>query len=243
LSAATRTRIQADLQRYDEFIKGFDPNYWTAGEKREFASTVGSAAALGLVDEVPNAYWQATAPGRALVTLDEAVSAEARGITANEYSHARVALEAQEKGTADLNAAAPVSRQDPVYADQFAVRSRVEGERMDQATLEAQRRHSDFMKAFERRDEHIATRTLVPLPPDAPPIVLPASAVAAPEKTAVDRARAEKAEHCSGGAFKCPNGNPWPKCRHIPEKYKCPPPEFAEDARRALNDGKAIPGR
>jgi hypothetical protein len=31
------------------------------------------------------------------------------------------------------------------------------------------------------------------------------------------------ADHCPGGAFVCPNGNPWEKCTH-PEKWSCPPP-------------------
>jgi hypothetical protein len=34
-------------------------------------------------------------------------------------------------------------------------------------------------------------------------------------------------DHCAGGVFQCPNGYPWPDCKHE-EKHDCPPPEYAD---------------
>lgn len=52
-----------------------------------------------------------------------------------------------------------------------------------------------------------------------------------PSTDPAPEAEEKPADHCPNGAFVCPNGNPWPKCGHS-EKYACPPPEYAAEARQ-----------
>lgn len=46
-----------------------------------------------------------------------------------------------------------------------------------------------------------------------------------------EEAEEKPSDHCPNGAFVCPNGRSWPECGHA-EKYACPPPEYAGEARK-----------
>lgn len=249
LSDSTRATLATDMAAYRAFVGSFDPNNWTDGERQEFVERAGTKALLGIADNgvlKGNAYWEALRPARDIVTLDRALQPTPARPSPAEYDAALGAVRRQGGETPAINLETAGQRDHPDYADHFADLTDDASRQMDAASRRGERSGEQFADSLRDREPTIdrlldASRDQPPLPQTAPdtaalpPVPRAASpspaAPAAPPPTS-------RPEHCPNGGFQCPNGNPWPKCQHE-EKYRCPPPEHAEEAKRHLSGEQA----
>jgi hypothetical protein len=162
-----------------------------------------------------------------------------------EGERALQALADQGRNIDRLNEVPIQPRQDTPYADGFAARVDQESGRLEASAADSAAQGQEFQRAMERQEERTgaqlrAWRALIApqrLPPPAPFHHQPPAAKTPGPAAEATPNPAGRADHCAAGAFKCPNGRPWPQCTH-PEKYLCPPPEHAVEAARHRQSDK-----
>ena len=248
LTAETKSQLDRSRRAYEGFVSGFDPNQWTDGEKKSFLTEVGPKAVLGLADGVlkGEVYWDVVRKARAADTLGEffgpgsAPKTDEVTLSAQDYDAAQSALRAQGAAAADVNRLAPAKTTESTYASEFAKTSGQEDGRLDAAARDSQAKFDAFARQLSQSDRDILANLRATQP--QVDVLTPLSVVVKPEEAAKsgDGKDAGPVDHCPNGAFVCPNGNPWPKCTH-PEKYSCPPAEFAAQAAQETAAKKASP--
>jgi hypothetical protein len=145
------------------------------------------------------------------------------------------ALARQGRAVDELNRVSSDAPERAPYEDDFAARVGQEAGRLNAEQHDSDAAAREFYRGMNRDADRLrgqleALRALRLQPPPLPAPPTPASPRVDGSASSARRS-AEPKDHCPGGAFKCPNNLPWPRCSHA-EKYRCPPPEHAAEAAR-----------
>jgi hypothetical protein len=245
LSPQTKALIDESASVYDEYVRSFDSNAWTSEERSSFLSKVLPDAFKELGGQAVDSLVTGTRFEETWKSIDKwsdvlAMGGATFGDSAPKASEgdldaASRAADRQGRQTKALNGQAAAPSVDSTFPKQFQSNRDNEDRRLGAAQGDADKELRMYERELRAGD---AALTRTPNPADAPNSEAPAvggtpdsSRPAANGKPSP--ADPKKVDHCSSGAFKCPNGYPWPECTH-PEKYDCPPPAYAAQAAKEL---------
>lgn len=182
-------------------------------------------------------YWDATR--KAAAAQRPARTGSAPVVDGDDYAAATDAARSQGTSAEAANDGAPAKRAPEFeYDGEFRSAAEKENARVKGNLADAQRAFADEKRDFNTTDRQLRDSqhpSVVVVPASSSRNSVSATGDIKQKSKADDSKKKEKAsaaaDHCPNGVFKCPNGRPWPSCTHA-EKYKCPPPEYANEARK-----------
>lgn len=246
LSAETKMKLDDSNRAYSGFVAGFDSNNWSESEKKKFLADMGPEIAMQGGDALAKGqkYWEVIKKVDAAHTVADELRSGAGNQeekvkpTAQDYDAAQAALASQGAHTRSENARPRGERKESDFESDFSRSADAERGRLDAVSRESQQKFDAFSKQL-KKDDAVIGRQVVDSASTAspPPVVVSNPGKARVVGTGTVDTTAAKTDHCPNGVFVCPNGNPWPKCGH-PEKYQCPPPEYAAEAAKELASQK-----
>lgn len=158
----------------------------------------------------------------------DALRARGTSVNENDYEEVTNAVAQQGKDAQNANARAEGERDEgPDFADDFGKIKAAEQQKSLNAARDVQSR-ANAADSIEVNVSHEGTGSQNASDP--------VRRQSSPRQVGDQKAApGQNVEHCKGGSFHCPNGFPWKECTH-PEKYDCPPPEYAAEARKARSE-------